>query len=310
MTLEIPEMNNEVLRTILLTLAGTVTFATLVCATEQVLLSQEELSNATYSGIYDQPVTLTDGRWEGEPFVKGGASRPSVGLVEDFRLTGDINGKGLEEEVVLLWESSGGSATNLYVAVVGKHEGKIINLGTALIGDRVDVRSWRIDDKQIVLDLVQQGPDDAICCPSQKASRVWTLGQDGLVESEAKMGGPLSLADLAGPRWHLIQLSGNDPVPEQPEVTLIFDGEQMVGNSGCNRYFVTPHEGEMPGDLTMGPIGSTRMACPTEVMQLESRYLDALGNVTRYGFITGKLALTWQKDSASKTMLFEPRTAK
>ena len=38
-------------------------------------LTIEQLENATYSGIYDEPVTLTDGLYEGEPFAEGGASR-------------------------------------------------------------------------------------------------------------------------------------------------------------------------------------------------------------------------------------------
>lgn len=35
-------------------------------------LTVAQLANATYSGIYDEPVTLTDGVYEGEPFVEGG----------------------------------------------------------------------------------------------------------------------------------------------------------------------------------------------------------------------------------------------
>ena len=71
-----------------------------------------ELAHATYSGIMDEPVTLTGGRWEGEPFVEGGASRPTVGLVDHFILTGDLDGDGLDEAVTFLWESSGGSGNS------------------------------------------------------------------------------------------------------------------------------------------------------------------------------------------------------
>ncbi|MDH4030864.1 MAG: hypothetical protein OEU49_08450, partial [Chromatiales bacterium] len=37
-----------------------------------------DAANATYLGIYDEPVTLRDGVFEGRPFVEGGASRPRV----------------------------------------------------------------------------------------------------------------------------------------------------------------------------------------------------------------------------------------
>ncbi len=45
-------------------------------ATSQI--TPEQMGNATYSGIYDEPVTLADGVYEGEPFEEGGASRPVV----------------------------------------------------------------------------------------------------------------------------------------------------------------------------------------------------------------------------------------
>jgi hypothetical protein len=57
------------------------------------------LANASYQGIEDSPVQLENGRWEGKPYVEGGASRPSVGLVEDFSLQGDLDGDGNPETV-------------------------------------------------------------------------------------------------------------------------------------------------------------------------------------------------------------------
>jgi len=68
----------------------------------------EELKNATYNGFkgHHGPVTLADGRWEGKPYVEGGASRPEVYFVRDFRLIGDVNGDGTDEAVVLLGESA------------------------------------------------------------------------------------------------------------------------------------------------------------------------------------------------------------
>jgi heat shock protein HslJ len=50
------------------------------------------------------------------------------------------------------------------------------------------------------------------------------------------------------------------------------------------------------------------MACPGEQMDLENRYLGALGNVTKFGFLNGMLALTWLQDGTTSTMLFKART--
>lgn len=282
-------------------------FISLNALAQSTAPSADELANATYSGIYDHPVTLKDGRWAGAPFVPDGASRPSVGLVEGFLITGDLDGDGSEEAVVLLWESSGGSGTYHYLAVMGRSDGKIANLGTALLGDRVQVRAGRITSGQIQLDVVQPGPGDAACCPSQTATRRWTLDARGFSEHTPTTIGTLSLTDLSGPEWMLTRMKRNRPVPTQPVVTLVFDGERVAGQSDCNRYFGAVKAGEMPGTLTISRIGGTRMACPNTVMALEDRYLEAPRHVNSYAFLAGKLALTWEKEGVTNTMLFIPR---
>jgi heat shock protein HslJ len=270
--------------------------------------TQEQLANMSYMGIYEHAITLTNGRWEGDPFMAEAASRPAVGLVDDFILTGDLDADGNDEAVILLWESTGGSGTYKYIAVTGMRNDKPFNLGTALIGERVQVRAGRIVGNRIELDVVQQGPGDAACCPSQKATRYWTLDTTGLHVHASQITGTLSLADLAGTEWVLNRLDANESLAEQSEITLVFDGDRISGKSACNRYFAGVKEtGKLPGDLRVSEIGGTRMACPEEVMTLENRYLAALGSVTRYSFLAGKLALTWRKGNVTGTLLFVPR---
>jgi heat shock protein HslJ len=266
----------------------------------------DELANASYQGIYEEPVRLDGGVYEGEPFAEGGASRPRVELVRDFRMAGDVDGEGGEEAVVLLSESSGGSGTHLYMAVVGRREEMIVNLATVLVGDRTQVRAARLTDNRIELNVVQAGPEDAACCPSQKATRTWTLRSSGLRESKPAITGTLSLADLEGPVWILTHLGWNERVPEEPEITLVVEGLRVTGTGGCNRYFSQVEE-RAPGEMSMGPIGSTQRACPDAVMKLESRFLKALGGAMKYSFFPGKLALTVRVDNVYKTLLFVPR---
>lgn len=264
------------------------------------------VANLSYSGIYDEAVTLTDGRWKGAPFVEGGASHPAVGLVDDFVLSGDLDGDGNDEVVAILWENSGGSGTNIYIAAVGNREGYKANLGTALVGDRVQLRSGRIHNARVELDIVQQGPKDAACCPSQLARRSWKLGARGLQEGQAEITGTLSISELAGKKWVLTNLQMGKALRAGLGATLTFEGNQLSGNSSCNNYFASVQSGEMPGDITVSGTGSTRMACPPALMSFENRYLKALGKVTKYGFLNGRLALTWQQDGAVNTMLFVP----
>ena len=118
--------------------------------------------------------------------------------------------------------------------------------------------------------------------------------------------GTLSLADLGGVEWVLTHFGWEDPAPPEPAITLAFEGMRVTGSSGCNRYFAGVEAGKAPGELKIGPAGSTRMACPEDEMALEDRYLTALGRVVRFAFVTGRLVLTWSQDDATGSMLFAP----
>ena len=282
------------------------TFSSQLCLAGEGAPTAAELANATYIGIEEGPVTLVEGRWEGEPYEEGGASRPSAGLVEDFALAGDLNDDGSKEAVVLVWQSSGGSGTFSYLAVVGRSDGGVKNLGTAEIGDRVKLRSGRIENDSIILDVLQQNEGDAACCPTQLATRTWSMIDGQLVEGEMKITGTLSLDTLIGTEWVLTHLTRNDPLSEGAEVTLVFGAGQISGKSACNRYSANVEQGEAPADLKIGMAMGTRMACPGELMDLEHKYLDALAHVTGFSFLAGKLALTWENDGNCSTMLFTP----
>lgn len=270
--------------------------------------SLDELANATFTGILDEPVKLSGGTWHGEPFVEGGSSAPVVGLVKHFHLTGDTTGDGTEEAIVLLWTSSGGSGTFDHLAVTGHTDEGIATLGTAEIGDRVQVRRGRVANGRITLDVLQAGPEDAACCPTQLATRVWEVGPSGLTETSSEVTGTLSLAELHGPEWVLTDFAWNEPAPAEPEVTLIFEDGRITGKAGCNGYFGGIEEGgDMPSGLSIGHIGATRMMCPEEIMAVEDRFLSQIAAATSFSYMAGRLALSWQNDEAAGVMIFAPR---
>lgn len=283
------------------------------CPQDRMGFDQSEAPNAslakdsTYRGIAEGPVTLVDGVWEGEPYVSGGASRPSVVLVDGFHLVGDLSGDGSPEALVLLAENSGGSGTRSHLAVLGWGAEGAENLATSLVGDRVQIRSAWISHGRIEFDVVQAGPGDAACCPSQKARRTWSLGETGLRETSEEITGTLSIVDIAGVEWVLTRFAANEPAPAEPEVTLEIDDDRVIGSAGCNRYFAAIEEGPTPGDVKVGSPGSTRRACPGDIMALESRYLNRLGQVVKFGFSLGRLVLTWRGDDAMGSLFFEHR---
>jgi heat shock protein HslJ len=271
----------------------------------------DELGNLTYLGIYGQPVTLTNGVYEGPPFVAGGASRPRVQLIGPLHAVGDLDGVANPEIAVLLAESAGGSGVRTFVAIVTRREGRPANVATRLIGDRVQIRRLAIENGAVVLEIIAAGPNEAMCCPTAKRRLVLQLTRrawhasvwDELVQALSQDLGPLTLTDLEGVTWRLVQVGRNGPLPETVSVTATFKGEQLSGSGGCNRYFGSVSGG--PHELKLGPIGATRRACEPSIMAFEDRYLAALGRTTKFGFHLGQLALTYQSTDGIDTLLFE-----
>lgn len=269
-----------------------------------------EAANATFRGIYDHPVTLEDGIYEGRPFVENGAARPRVELIRDFEMGADLDDDGSEETVVLLSESPGGSGTFLYLAILERQGNAVENTGTAAIGDRVQIRGWRAEGGTIVLAVVQAGPEDAACCPSQLMTRRWELDSDGLKEGPSELRGTLSLETVEAVEWRLVAFDLDEEAPEEPPVTLVFYGDKVGGNSGCNRYMGSAVAGPTPGELEFGPLAGTMMACPGPVMDLERRFLGLLEDVKRFSFHLGRLALTSVDGEGNvRTLLFEGQPA-
>ena len=266
--------------------------------------SLDEIANAAISGIYDEPVQLQGGKYEGEPFEPQGASFPRVGLIEESLLTGDLDGDGVEEAVVMLWESSGGSGTYSYLAALDREGSEVVNIATAEIGDRVQLRDSRVSGNRVELDVLRAGPQDAGCCPGEIATLAWELEGNSLNPVESGVEPErLSIAAFAGPEWVLRNLDRDEPAPGEPEITLLFEEERISGKSGCNQYMGKVTEGDMPGDLTVGLLAGTMMACPPEIMELEDRYRQQLEKVFKIGFLNGQLALTFKKDDVNAGLL-------
>ncbi len=265
--------------------------------------TMDDARQMTVHGIYAEPVTLVDGRYEGAPFVAGGASRPVVILLERVSVLDDLDGDGSEELVVLLSESSGGSGTRLYLAAAAAQGKAIENVATHAIGDRVQLRSMTASDGTVTLDLVTAGPDDPACCPAEKTTVAYSLVDGALTETRREALGTLSSDDLDSSQWRLTHLNRQDAAPETTPITAHFQGGQLTGSAGCNQYGAA-FQAKTPYDVTIGPIRSTRMACAPKVMDIEGRFIGALGTVRQFGFMLGDLMLTYTADGGVETLRF------
>jgi heat shock protein HslJ len=85
---------------------------------------------------------------------------------------------------------------------------------------------------------------------------------------------------LIGSEWLLEDLAGSGMM-DGIQATLTFpETGKIAGNGSCNRFFGSA---EISGDtIKLGPLASTRMACPDPVMNQEMKYLAALQAAERF----------------------------
>jgi heat shock protein HslJ len=90
---------------------------------------------------------------------------------------------------------------------------------------------------------------------------------------------PLSFS-LSNNEWLLEDLSGGG-VLDNVQATLTFpETGKVAGNGSCNRFF---GPAEINGDaIKLGPLASSRMACPEAAMNQETKYLEALQAAERF----------------------------
>jgi heat shock protein HslJ len=267
------------------------------------LHSQAEVdpANATYTGIYEDPVTLTAGRYEGPPFFEDSPMRSIVDLVDRLRVRADLDGDGDLETAVLLVENSGGTGHFLHIAILDDGQ----SVSTVLVGDRIQIIDFRADAGLLVMDVVQAGPMDGLCCPTQTATRTWSMVNGNLVEQEETIHGVMTIADISGINWRLRSLSQGKPVPESMSITLFITGQTVSGSSGCNSYTGSAVSKDDPTSLAMGPFAGTKMMCGESAMQWETQFLAALEQVNDFRFWDGDLALSYMVGDDYRMMIFE-----
>jgi len=94
-------------------------------------------------------------------------------------------------------------------------------------------------------------------------------------------------ADLAGSAWRPSHLSSTD-LPADNRIVMKFDGGQLTGYGGCNRFFSAYSvSGET---IRIGPLASTRKGCPA-TMDLEASFFAALRAAKTFQHASDRLVL-------------------
>jgi heat shock protein HslJ len=246
--------------------------------------------------VFDQAVTLSDGRYDGPPAAPGAASHPTMMLWEPAVAFGDMDGTPGNEAVAVLSSSGGGSGEFVHIAVFGVRDGQLVNLGTAEVGDRVRLRTLWLEKGKAIMDVVEAGPKDPACCPTQLARKTYAMDGGALKQANSEATGTITIGTLASIEWMLVSIDGQ-PIPAGLKPPVVhFEISSVRGSAGCNR-FTAPVKETAPGELQIGPAAATKMACPPAEMELEQKFLALFEKASRYTFVAGQLALTG-KDGA------------
>lgn len=132
---------------------------------------------------------------------------------------GDLNGDGINAVVGIVITPLRGNATFSYLKAVLNQNDTPNPLATAFLGDRVIIQSIVTASRQIAPEMINQGPDEPMCCPNQGTRGVTTLQDQGLnvVEQVDAQGTEPAVAMATSQN-----ASSQRPAPCQPLSKLAF----------------------------------------------------------------------------------------
>jgi heat shock protein HslJ len=106
---------------------------------------------------------------------------------------------------------------------------------------------------------------------------------------------------LSGSEWRPIQI-GKLTVPLEGGLFVQFRGEgKIAGHGGCNRFFGSYKTAGRT--IVIGSLGSTRMACPQGVMNLEAAFLAVLETASIHRRDGTRLVLRNAQDQELATLV-------
>lgn len=131
--------------------------------------------------IDDQEFTLEGGKVT-VPGPPGAASKTVVEIV-GVPVSGDLDGDGQQDAVVLLVQTTGGSGTFYYAAAALKRGETFLGTPAVFVGDRIAPRNLSIRHGVVNLDYAQRRPGEAMAtAPSLAASKYLVNRGDRLEE--------------------------------------------------------------------------------------------------------------------------------
>jgi heat shock protein HslJ len=98
-------------------------------------------------------------------------------------------------------------------------------------------------------------------------------------------------------RWRLVEMRGSGTVDAGSAPTIEISGADFSGNAGVNRFF-----GKFEDGSVVSPIGTTMMAGPAHLMDLERDFLGLIGKASSWSVGEGRLTV----EAGAISAVFEP----
>lgn len=216
----------------------------------------EILENLEYQTAMTSSGTaqLQDGEYH-EQVAEGSASETVISLT-DHVAYGELN-DGSKAAAGILITTTGGSGTFFELALVQVQDGELVNVATTFLGDRVKILSLQIQDGQIIVEMVAQGDNDPMCCPTQWVRKTFEYEGGDLIETSSEALGIVRAPELLGETWAWTRFV--DPVeaydianPEDYTVEFMSD-DTVILKADCNMAngVYTASNGEIDIEILM-----------------------------------------------------------
>jgi len=142
-------------------------------------VSPPDPANATFK-IERDTVALTNGHAEREA-APGSVTKVTTTL-GDPRASGDVDGDGRADAVVILVYQPGGSGTFYYVAALLNLTSGVTATPAILLGDRIKVTGVKLDGRAIVVDLLERSSNQPLSeSPSFASTKRFVIDRGALI---------------------------------------------------------------------------------------------------------------------------------
>ena len=183
--------------------------------TDSPPITWETLKNTAYPNEWPDGgvAKLVDGEYR-EKYTPDSATELVINIAP-FRIFGDLDSDGDDDVAVILITMPGDPGTFYNLVPVINQNGTAVPLAAVFLGDRVFIHKIGIKDGNVIVVMDISGPEDPLCCPTDRRRFVYMIDGARLVVIEnVDLPDPKAAARLDMPR------ETTNLVPEKPPLQL------------------------------------------------------------------------------------------